>query len=48
MMKFTLSLVILAALLPCMLAFNIDRLSKEYVLRKWLDKQMIKGQSSND
>ena len=49
-MKFALTLVIVAVLPPCMLAFNHDRPSEEDValLRKWLEDQKVKGQSCND
>ena len=47
-MKFALTLVIVAVLLPCMLAFNIDRQPEKDVLRKWLEEQIVRGQSSND
>ena len=47
-MKFALILVIVAVLLPCILAFDIDHRPEKDVLGKWLEEQMVKGQSSND
>ena len=48
MMKLALTLVIAAVLLPCMLAFDNERQPEEDMRRKWLEEEMVKGQSSND
>ena len=48
-MKFALTLVVIAAVvLPCMLAFNIDRRPEKDVLRKWLEEQMVHPHTTGD
>ena len=46
MMKFLLTLVIVAVFLPCMMAFNYDSLPEKDVLREWLKEHMANSESS--